>query len=302
MHGSLAENSRGAIGFKRTSDDTPAILSNLIRPVAKSTITELIPLSSRALPPSHARLHLLDEVRGFAVLCMVFFHAFYTMSMSFDMQAGTALLDFFTPAEPFFAGLFILLSGFCCRLSRSNAKRGAILLCIALALTATTLLLEWLGMQGTVIWFGILHLLSLGMLTFALARPLLDRIHPVIGLLICILLFVLFYPISQGKIGLPGIFSVSLPDAFYQSDWLAPLGMYSSSFYSADYFPLLPWLFLFLAGSFLGVAAQKEQCPRFFYRMHIRPLAFVGRHALIVYIAHQPVIFALLWIAVRIIS
>ena len=219
--------------------------------------------------------------------------------MSFDIQAGTALLDFFTPAEPFFAGLFILLSGFCCRLSHSNAKRGAILLCIALALTAVTLLLEWLGMQGTVIWFGILHLLSLGMLTFALARPLLDRIHPVAGCMIFVMLFIVFSSISQGEIGLPGIFSLSLPDAFYQSDWLAPLGMYSSSFYSADYFPLLPWLFLFLAGSFLGVAAQKEQCPRFFYRLHIRPLAFVGRHALIVYIAHQPIIFALLWLIVK---
>ena len=302
MHGSLAENSRGAIGFQRISDDTPAILSNLIRPVAKSTITELIPLSSRALPPSHARLHLLDEVRGFAVLCMVFFHAFYTMSMSFDMQAGTALLDFFTPAEPFFAGLFILLSGFCCRLSRSNAKRGAILLCIALALTAATLLLEWLGMQGTVIWFGILHLLSLGMLTFALARPLLDRIHPVIGLLICILLFVLFYPISQGE-NRPARHFFRLPAGCFLSIRLAcPAGHVLEQLLFGRLLSLLPWLFLFLAGSFLGVAAQKEQCPRFFYRMHIRPLAIVGRHALIVYIAHQPVIFALLWIAVRIIS
>lgn len=253
-------------------------------------------MPSSALPSARPRLHLLDEVRGFAVLCMVFFHAFYTMSESFGMKLGTTLLDFFMPAELYFAGLFIVMSGFACRLSRSNAKRGAILLCIATALTGATLLLERWGMQGTTIWFGILHLLSLCMLLFALLRPLLDRIHPAIGCLICIALFVLFYPISKGKIGFPGLFSVSIPDLFYQSDWLAPLGMYSRRFHSADYFPLLPWMFLFLAGSFVGVAEQKGKCPRCCYRLHIRPLAFLGRHALIVYVAHQPIIFALLWL------
>lgn len=252
---------------------------------------------SRAERPTQSpRLHLLDEMRGFAVLCMVFFHAFYTMSESFGMTLGALLLDFFLPAEVYFAGFFILLSGFSCRLSRSNAKRGGILLGIAVALTGATLLLDLLGMSGVVIWFGILHLLSLCMLLFALLKPLLDRIHPVIGGVICAALFALFYPISEGAIGLPGLFSIKMPALFYQTDWFAALGMYSPTFYSADYFPLLPWMFLFLAGSFLGVAAEKQKCPRFFYQLHLRPLAFVGRHALIVYVAHQPVIFALLWI------
>ena len=248
-----------------------------------------------ALPPKSPRLHLLDEVRGFAVLCMVFFHAFYTMSESFGMAAGSFLLDFFMPAEIYFAGLFILLSGFSCRLSHSNAKRGVILFGVAVALTGATLLLERLGMSGTVIWFGILHLLSLCMLSFALLKPLLDRIPPVIGGIVCAVLFLLFYPISEGSIGLPGLFSWNMPAFFYQTDWFAALGTYSPRFYSADYFPLLPWIFLFLGGSFLGVAAEKQRCPRFFYSLHVRPLAFLGRHALIVYIAHQPVIFALLW-------
>ena len=252
--------------------------------------------------PKSPRLHLLDELRGFAVLCMVFFHAFYTMSESFGITAGALLLDFFMPAELYFAGFFILLSGFCCRLSRSNAKRGEILLCIAMVLTGATLLLEKMGMQGTVIWFGILHLLSLCMLLFALLRPLLNPIHPVAGLAVCMALFLLFYPISEGTIGLPGLFSLNVPDFLYRTDWFAALGMYSPLFYSADYFPLLPWMFLFFAGSFLGVAAEKQRCPRCFYRLHVRPLAFLGRHALVVYVAHQPVIFAILWAATALIS
>ena len=39
---------------------------------------------------------------------MVFYHAFYSMSEFFNIAVGTKLLDFFTPAEPFFAALFIV--------------------------------------------------------------------------------------------------------------------------------------------------------------------------------------------------
>ena len=53
------------------------------------------------------RIYLLDELRGLAVFCMVFYHAFYSMSEFFNIAVGTKLLDFFTPAEPFFAALFI---------------------------------------------------------------------------------------------------------------------------------------------------------------------------------------------------
>ena len=47
------------------------------------------------------RIYLLDELRGLAVFCMVFYHAFYSMSEFFGFEIGTKLLDFFTPAEPF---------------------------------------------------------------------------------------------------------------------------------------------------------------------------------------------------------
>lgn len=79
------------------------------------------------------RIYLLDELRGLAVFCMVFYHAFYSMSEFFNIAVGTKLLDFFTPAEPFFAALFIVISGISSRLSHNNTKRGVRLLCVALA-------------------------------------------------------------------------------------------------------------------------------------------------------------------------
>ena len=84
------------------------------------------------------RYHLLDELRGFAVVCMVFYHAFYLLAFSFNLNIGFTLLNFFTPLEPIFASFFIFLSGICSFLTRSNTKRGLKLLAVALSITLVT--------------------------------------------------------------------------------------------------------------------------------------------------------------------
>ena len=128
------------------------------------------------------RIYLLDELRGLAVFCMVFYHAFYSMSEFFNIAVGTKLLDFFTPAEPFFAALFIVISGISSRLSHNNTKRGVRLLCVALALTVVTaVIMPMMHFEGAEIYFGILHLLSLSMLIFSALRAGLDKINPIVG-------------------------------------------------------------------------------------------------------------------------
>ena len=247
------------------------------------------------------RIHLLDEIRGFMIICMVLFHAFYTMGYIFGMDIGITLLNFFAPAEPFFAAGFILISGFCSRLGHSNLKRGGRLLLIALLLTLVTYLLDrYCGMEGTLICFGILHLLSICMLLYALCERFISRINAFIGVIICILLFAFTFNIDKGMLGF-GVYTITLPAALQSTDWLAPLGLHSASFYSADYFPILPWLFVFFAGSFLGVSANRR-LPKFCYNQHIRPLAYCGRHTLIIYIVHQPVIYGLVWLLHQIFS
>lgn len=49
------------------------------------------------------RIYLLDELRGLAVFCMVFYHAFYSMSEFFNIAVGTKLLDF-SPLQSRFCG------------------------------------------------------------------------------------------------------------------------------------------------------------------------------------------------------
>ena len=58
-------------------------------------------------------------------------------------------------------------------------------------------------------------------------------------------------------------------------------------------FPLLPWLFLFWAGYYLHpLVGRKRMEP--LRRSVCPPLGWLGRHSLVLYLLHQPVIFGVL--------
>ena len=133
------------------------------------------------------RIGLMDDLRGFCVFCMIFYHGFLLAFQSFGIVAGGQAYDFFRPVQPIFAGIFILLCGISCRLSHSNWERGLKLFGVALAINLITILglpqLERFGFDfsGTEIWFGILNLLSVSILFFALAHKVLDWLPPAAG-------------------------------------------------------------------------------------------------------------------------
>lgn len=242
------------------------------------------------------RIALLDETRGLCVLLMVFYHLFYTAGEFFDFGAFSKLLELFSPLEPIFAGLFIVICGISSCFSHSNVLRGLKLAGVALLITVVTaFIMPWMGFDGTQIWFGVLHMLSLCILLYApLAKPL-SKIPPQIGILVSLILYVFTRFIDEGIFGIPYVdaMNIHLPQELYDCGWLFPLGFHNGQFFSADYFPLLPWSFLFLAGTFAGGWLSRASLPEAVCRVHIRPLAFMGRHALIIYVLHQPIIFAL---------
>ncbi len=242
---------------------------------------------------SNKRIHLLDEIRGFAIICMVFFHAFFTMAFMFGWDLGQVLFDFFMPAEPFFAALFVIISGISSRLSRSNALRGARLAVIASLLTLVTVLLdELLGMSGSSIYFGILHLLSAGMLFYAATEKYINKIPVPVTVCICAVLFAVTYNMSNGYIGI-GSLSVTLPEELSRQTALYPFFTNSRDFSSSDYFSIFPWLFMFVIGTAVGRYFGEGKIPKFFYPSHFKPLSFCGRHSLVIYLAHQPIIYGI---------
>ncbi len=251
-----------------------------------------------AAPPVRgARIHLMDEIRGFAVLCMVFYHGFYLLAGVFGSPFFKILLDFFTPAEPFFAAAFVVISGIASQLSHSNLIRGIKLAAVAAAVTLVTVLV----VPEEAILFGVLHMLALCMILFGLLQKPLSRVPFWAGLVLCLLLALLTWglnaPYPSTYLGVPGLAQWRLPLDLQNTPRLFFLGIRGESFRSADYFPLFPWLFLFLTGTFLGRYAADGRFPAFTYRSRVPFFSWVGRNALIIYILHQPLLFAVATVA-----
>ncbi len=221
----------------------------------------------------------------------------------FNMKIGKELFMFFKPVEPLFAGIFILISGLCCNLSHSNLKRGLKLLVVALFLSVVT---YFLG-KDVFISFGILHMLSLCMILCGLVYNLIKKINPFVGMLICAFFYVLTESVQFGIFGIRNIFKVYIPKGLYDIGIFFPFGIYNSSFYSADYFPMFPWMFVFFFGVFLGIGifnnkyslkeySQYEILKKLVYKDYVPFLSFMGRNSLLIYIIHQPVIYIILYV------
>lgn len=236
------------------------------------------------------RMHTLDELRGLAIFCMIFYHAFYTIGYFFMLPWGAWLMNFFSPAEPFFAGLFILIAGLSCNLSHSNLERGVKLAMIAGAVTIVTYFV--LG-EKEMIQFGILHMLSVSMILYGIINKYLKLIPPWLGIIFNGLLFALTFCVPHHIFGIPPYLSVTLPDSMYSTHFLFMLGFPHNTFTSSDYFPLIPWMLLFFAGTYIGRLGILHKFPKFMFKKRIPFFAFLGRHSLLIYILHQPVIFGI---------
>ena len=184
--------------------------------------------------------------------------------------------------------MFILLSGFCLPLGHHPVRRGAQVFGAGALVTAVTLLF----MPEDVVWFGVLTLIGSAMMFTGLAQKWLEKIPPVPGLLLSFGLFGLTRHAARGYLGF-GSGRIALPGRLYANYFTAYLGFYPAGFYSTDYFPLLPWLFLFWAGFYLHRLAGRHRMEPL-RRSVCPPLGWLGRHSLLLYLLHQPVIFGVL--------
>ena len=137
--------------------------------------------------------------------------------------------------------------------------------------------------------FGVLTLLGSASILLCGARPLLSRIPARAGLAGSALLFLLTRDVNAGSLGFEGLRLAALPEGLYRDLFTAYLGFPPAGFSSTDYFSLLPWCFLFLAGHFLSrLRPEPPAGPR------IPLVTAMGRHSLLLYMLHQPVIYVLL--------
>lgn len=239
---------------------------------------------------SSKRIPLIDEIRGLSIVLMVIYHFFYDLVIIFNVNIELFFSDFINSLVMLFAGTFIFISGCSSNFSRSNIKRGAICFGFGVIVTAVTAFI----MPAQLDLFGILHMLGISMMLFPLFEPLIKKIPPLWGMLGTAALFLLCFNIPNGYIGSFGIRLIELPTQLYSTSFLFPIGLPGPAFRSSDYFPLIPWLLCFLCGSFFGKTLASHKAPDFFYSSHFKPLAFVGRHTMLIYLLHQPILYGLL--------
>lgn len=243
------------------------------------------------------RIYLLDELRGFAIICMVFHHMFYDIGFVLHYDIGYRIFNFLCVFQPFFWAIFIITSGICSRLSRNTVRRGIIVFACGLAVTlVTAVIMPAMGISGAEIYFGVLSCLGLSMIITGIFMPLLNRLGKkgsVAGMAISAALFLATYNISDGQL-LFGL--IDLPQSLYNTNYFSFLGFHNGMFFSADYFPLVPWLFIFLFGAFLGKWAKEGAFPKAFYKSRVNFLQKVGKNSLWVYLLHQPALYAVMYI------
>lgn len=75
---------------------------------------------------------------------------------------------------------------------------------------------------------------------------------------------------------------------------LFPLGFPNDSFYSTDYFPLIPWFFIYCFGYLFGKIYIKSNTFKKDYENNF--LAKIGQHSIEIYLAHQLIIYFLVYL------
>jgi uncharacterized membrane protein len=225
------------------------------------------------------RIEIIDALRGFAITLMVIHHALYNTAVFLDAPWWLYSNPVFNALQAFFIGLFLLISGVSSRFSRGNIERGAIVIVIAVIITYVTVRMEM------PIYFGILHLLGFLMIFYGLTRKLWDRIPRKIAPFIYIALIA----IST----LARIYLSPRSDNPVLSDLLSVLGWYQPGFVNFDKQVILPWIFVFLFGTWVGEYIREGRFPDWFYAMKVKFFPFVGRNALLIYVLHQPILFGI---------
>ena len=235
---------------------------------------------------SSKRIWELDALRGLCVLGMIGLHFLY------DLTELWGLLPRNYPRWVAFLMnrggiLFLLISGISATFGSHSFRRGVLVFACGMLCTAATLVLHLTGFSKSIlIYFGTLHCLGVCMMLWPWAKHLPTPLLTSLGIL-------------TAAIGIRlQNHSVSFP-------WLIPLGFVPRGFASSDYFPLFPNLGFFLLGAVLGkyLYPQKQSLlPRFpAGNRPVRLLTFCGRHALPLYLLHQPVLAGIcgLWAIAR---
>lgn len=259
------------------------------------------------------RIWELDTLRGIAVLAMLLDHLMFDLAeMRYYFadwgNAGGFLLQLERWGVAFqrsgvrfwghyiFVSLFLLLVGISCTFSRSNGKRAFQVFCCGFAVTVVTRFMVTLGMLDEPIVWGILQVIGFSILLYMTVRNLWDNRYCMLAVGATLLLagiLIGWTDVPQADPIPAGLTSGQEIVWFIQND-LADV-MWGLKWYGPDHFGILPCSGMVLVGGYLGktLYAQRRSLLPALDGAWNKPFRYVGRHAIVFYLAHQPVTLGL---------
>ena len=245
------------------------------------------------------RFALIDFLRGFCMILVIFDHIMWNFLHFFNLWAeylnDTSSLMFYLgdfakfywtwglrEGIRFFAlATFVLLSGISVAFSKDNNRRLVEMISLTICLSLVSNLFNSIWPAGCVINFNILGVLALSLLLFVFVHK--KTYRSVIATLL--LLFVFEYTI------LPLLYhylqnSAALVIPLWQNNIIVN----GKPYFEADYMPLFPYIIFFFLGAVISIAYYVPRIKRKELGKHHnwqRPFCFIGRHSLILYLFHQ---------------
>ncbi len=234
----------------------------------------------------------LDILRSLALISMIAFHTVWDLVYIFKIDMPWFKSDLGEIWQQSILWTFVLLSGFCFSLGKKRLKRAVTVIICSVIISVVTLIF----MPDDFIIFGVLCFMGSAMLVTIPLDKILKKVPCFIGLFFNALLFILTKNIVAREISFFGFRLIEIPEKFYANELTAYLGFPPSDFSSGDYVPFIPWIFLFLCGYFVYRFFEKKDLLKHLSFVSFNPLEFIGRNTLYIYMAHQPVIYGILYL------
>lgn len=226
-----------------------------------------------------SRIAAIDALRGAALCMMIVYHFVFDLNWFAFIHADFDHDPFWLGFRGVIVSSFMLLVGLSLVLARRAGvtprrfwRRIALISFCAILVTIAS----YVTFPQTFITFGILHCIAIAsVLAWPVTR------FPGLALLAGAAI------IAIGNL-------VALPA--FDTRWLQWVGLTTHKPATEDYVPLLPWLGVVMIGIGLGgwLSTRQFHPLRPLSRVAPRWLTWLGRHSLLVYMLHQPVLIGLL--------